>query len=149
MTVSIDFRNPESGNLGRHIASAAERRLPMVEKNCLATARGAVICGLGPSLQKPAVLNQVRQYAKRDWIVFGLKEALTFLAENRIRPHYSANMDPTVHEVGRTRCWTASPIAWRRPVTRIFTTTCLAAAARSRCSIPLAAMSRPSAIPAS
>ena len=102
MTVSIDFRNPESGNLGRHISSAAERRLPMVEKNCLATARGAVICGLGPSLQKPAVLNQVRQYAKRGWIVFGLKEALTFLAENRIRPHYSANMDPTVHEVGRT-----------------------------------------------
>ena len=48
MTVSIDFRNPESGNLGRHISSAAERRLPMVEKNCLATARGAVICGLGP-----------------------------------------------------------------------------------------------------
>ena len=102
MTVSIDFRNPESGNLGRHIASAAGRGLPMVEKDCLAAGPGAVICGLGPSLQKPAVLNQVRDYAERGWIIFGLKEALRFLVEKDIQPRFSANMDPTVHEVGRT-----------------------------------------------
>ena len=102
MTVSIDFRNPESGNLGKHIAAAAARGLPMIEKNCLAAARGAVVCGLGPSLQRPDVLAKVRGYAKRGWIVFGLKEALGFLADQGIRPKFSANMDPTVHEVGRT-----------------------------------------------
>ena len=102
MTISIEFHNPEAGNLGNHIKSTALRGLAMVEKGCHGDARGAVICGLGPSLQKPGVLRKMRDYAKRGWIIFGLKEALTYLIERGIQPHYSANMDPTTNEVDRT-----------------------------------------------
>ena len=102
MATEIKFENPETGNLGRHIAGAAARNLPLVEKDRHRSDRGAVICGLGSSLQKPSVLRRVRDKAKRGWHVFAIKEAITYLRERGITVHYACNMDPQGKEVART-----------------------------------------------
>lgn len=102
MTQAIKFSNPEFGKLGRYIAAAAARRLPIVRKDMHAGERGALIVALGPSIQKPAVMREVRNYARLGWTVFALKEAVRWLKDKGIRVHYSANMDPGAGEVRRT-----------------------------------------------
>ena len=101
MTQRIDFSNPESNKLGAFIRSAAARDLPLVERYRHKDDRGAVICGLGPSMQKPSVLRQLRNLSKRGYKFFGLKEASTYLREKNIPVTYSVNMDPQAKEIGR------------------------------------------------
>jgi hypothetical protein len=102
MSHTIRFQNTETNHLGDYIRAAAARGLPLIERDSHTEARGAVVCGLGGSLQKPSVLRQVRAKAKAGWRVFALKEAIGFLREKNIPVHYSVNMDPTTREVPRT-----------------------------------------------
>jgi hypothetical protein len=88
--------------LGMHLESAAARGLEMVEKDCHGGEPGAVICGLGPSIQKPGVMRQVRNYVRRGYTVFGIKEAITYLLGKGIAVRYSASMDPGAQQVAKT-----------------------------------------------
>jgi hypothetical protein len=101
-TAAIKFSNPEFERLGNHLKSSAARGLPMAKRDMHAGERGAIICGLGPSIQKPSVLREIRDKAKKGWYIFGLKEAATFLKDKGIKVHYGCNMDPGPQECGRT-----------------------------------------------
>ena len=81
----IKFENPEVANLYKHIKMNATLGIPMVEHHCHADARGAVICGMGHSLETPSVLRKVRAAAKKGWLIFGIKMAITYLKEKGIK----------------------------------------------------------------
>ena len=102
MAQAIKFSNPEFDRLGRHIASSAARKLPIVQKGMHADDRGALIVALGPSIQKPAVMREVRKFAGLGWTIFALKEAIRWLKDKGLPVHYAANMDPGVNEAQRT-----------------------------------------------
>ena len=98
----IKFENPEVANLYKHIKMNATLGIPMVEHHCHADARGAVICGMGHSLETPSVLRKVRAAAKKGWLIFGIKMAITYLKEKGIKVHYSVAMDPQAQQIAKT-----------------------------------------------
>jgi len=102
---AIAFSNPDFAHLGRHIASAAARRLAIARKGMHAGAPGALIVALGPSVAKPGGLCAVRHYARLGWTIFALKEAVGWLRNRGLPVHYAANMDPGVGEAARTPVW--------------------------------------------
>jgi len=98
----IRFENPETKNLTKHIKANAKLGLPMVLKGCHSDARGVVICGLGHSLTTPGVLRKIRAAQKKGWLIFGIKEAITFLIKKGIKVDYSVAMDPKPDQVAKT-----------------------------------------------
>ncbi len=102
----IKFENPEVANLYKHIKMTAALGLPMVERDCHADARGAVICGMGHSLETPSVLRQVRAAAKKGWLIFGIKAAMTYLRDKGIKTDYSVAMDPQARQIEKTPVYT-------------------------------------------
>lgn len=98
----IKFENPEVANLSKHIKMNASLGLPMVEQGCHAEARGAVICGMGHSLETPAVLRRIRAAVKKGWLIFGIKAAMAYLLEKGIKTDYSVAMDPQTRQIGKT-----------------------------------------------
>ena len=102
MAQAIAFSNPNFPRLGAHIDSAAARRLAMVEPGCHAGAPGALICGLGPSLQRGPVLAALRRRLAAGWTLFAIKEAISWLGERGLHADYAVNMDPGAQEVART-----------------------------------------------
>lgn len=101
-TTQIKLTNPETDFLRYHIESAAARGLPVVERDCCADAPGMFVIGVGPSLQNKKTLSRIRKHVKKGWKVIAIKDAITFLRDNKITVHYSAAMDPGKHQVGKT-----------------------------------------------
>lgn len=99
----VSFSRPDDAlSLGPHIASAAARNLPMVEKDCHLGQR-AVICSTGPSILDKKVQKRVRKMAKRGDVVFALKESIPLLKDQGIPVKYSVSMDPgSDRQVART-----------------------------------------------
>ncbi len=98
----IKFENPEIGNLLKHITANSKLGLPLIKQGCHSEARGAVICGLGHSLETPGTLRKVREAVKKGWLIIGLKDAITFLIGKGIKVDYSVAMDPQVHQIQKT-----------------------------------------------
>lgn len=99
---AIRFENPEMGNLYKHIKMNAKLGIPMVKHNCHEDACGAVICGLGHSLETPSVMNKVRAAAKKGWVIFAIKDAITYLRDKGVKITYSVAMDPKTDQVKKT-----------------------------------------------
>jgi hypothetical protein len=100
---AIQFSNPNVAMLGKHIESAAARKLPLVQHNVHADLDGAVICGSGPSLLTPQTLNAIRAKEKNPrWKIIACKESIRFLRERNIRVDYSVSMDPGANQTEKT-----------------------------------------------
>lgn len=104
MATKIQFERPsDAASLLPHIEYAASLGLPVVEKNCHAGEK-ALICSTGPTIQKKAIIRQVKRLAK-DHVVFGLKETIPFLKSKGVKVTYTVSMDP-----GGQRQVTRTPI---------------------------------------
>lgn len=98
----IRFTNPNFEHLAEHIRASAARGLPMVPREAYGRARGAVICGSGPSLTTPATLARIRGYQRRGWHVIACKEAIRLLLDRGVRVDFSVSMDPGAEQWRKT-----------------------------------------------
>ncbi len=101
--LNMKLKNKWQSKLPEHIASAAARGLPVVEFGRHSGARGAVVCGSGPSLLKPAVLRELREYQRKKWVFIACKESIRLLSERGFDLTYSVSMDPAEHQVEKTK----------------------------------------------
>lgn len=92
----IKFVNPNTDNYEANIRSCAKRRLPMAPK-MLHEGETAVVCGSGPSLKDPDVLDRIRSEQEDGAVIYACKSAIKFLSENGIKPDYGVSMDPGAH----------------------------------------------------
>lgn len=102
MAQQIAFANPNSERLGDFIRSAAARGLTLIEKDRHAGAPGALICGMGNSLETKATRRAIRRHARRGWTVFAIKDAITYVRELGLSVTYSVAMDPGEHQIAKT-----------------------------------------------
>lgn len=92
---NIKFTNPFFTELGKHIASAAARNLPCVERDMHVKDPGAIVCGSAPSLLQPHILAKIRKHVQKGWKIIACKEAIELLRKRKVPVHYSLSMDPT------------------------------------------------------
>lgn len=102
MTNSIQFTNPNISHLGDHITLNSTRKLPLIKRGMHEGARGAVVCGSGPSLMKPATLRVIREKIKAGWHIFTCNEATKLLRAAGLKVDYSVTMDPGTLVIERT-----------------------------------------------
>lgn len=98
----IKFKNPYQDKLADHIRACAARGLPMIQKGQHKDAKGAIVCGAGPSLLNFTVLQKVREKARQGWHIIACKEAIRLLREKHVRIDYSVSMDPRPEQVAKT-----------------------------------------------
>ncbi len=97
----IKFVNPNVDNFERNIRHAAD----LVKKHGLNMprkdqhlGRGAVICGSGPSLKDPLVVEQIRERVRgQGYVLFATKAAIGWLHDQGLTPTYGVSMDPGAH----------------------------------------------------
>lgn len=92
----IKFVNPNVDNYETNIRSCAARGLLMAPK-MLHEGETAIVCGSGPSLKDPKVLEQLRTEVERGAVLFACKAAIKYLHEQGIVVHYGVSMDPGAH----------------------------------------------------
>ena len=92
----IKFVNPNTDNYENNIRSCAARNLPMAPK-MLHEGEVAVVCGSGPSLKDPEVIDSIRDAVEDGAVVYACKAAIKFLHEQGIRVDYGVSMDPGAH----------------------------------------------------
>jgi len=100
-TQKIKFVNPNVDNFERNIRHAAKLmqdhglKMPIKDEH---TGRGAVVCGSGPSLSDPAVIEMIRERVKQQgYLLYATKAAIGWLADNELVPDYGVSMDPGAH----------------------------------------------------
>lgn len=95
--------NPNFGHLHKNIDHAATLGLSMLTPGCHKDARGAVVCGTGPTLLEPkSNLRKVRELADKGYIIIAVKEAVTLLTKRGIKVHYTVAMDPDAKQIEKT-----------------------------------------------
>lgn len=92
----IKFVNPNTDNYEHNIRSCAARNLPMAPK-MFHEGETAVVCGSGPSLKDPEVIDSIRDAVEDGAVVYACKAAIKFLHEQGIRVDYGVSMDPGAH----------------------------------------------------
>jgi len=107
----IKFINPNAGNFERNIRHAATLPYNMIKKDEL-HGRNIIIAGSGPSLQDSAVLDQIRDYQKRGYLLCALKKAIKVLHEHGFTIDYSVNMDPGEHVACEDRIYKAPGVTY-------------------------------------
>ena len=96
----IKFVNPNTDNFERNIRNAAKLvkalglHMPQQGEQM---GRGAVVCGSGPSLNDPRVVDVIRQRVNQGYLLFATKAAINWLAERGLVPDYGVSMDPGAH----------------------------------------------------
>jgi hypothetical protein len=94
--------NPEVKFLPMNIEYAASLGLPFIQKDALADARGAIVCGTAPSLVKGDSLREIRRLKGLGYKIFAVKQAIRILTEYDIVPDYSVAMDPGEKQIKKT-----------------------------------------------
>lgn len=103
MTTEIPFTHPFQAALRHHIENAAALGLPLVPKGRRADAPGAVVVGLGNSINDAAVQLEMVRLSQAGWVFIGIKESVAFLEDRGIAVAYAGHMDPGIADVGRTK----------------------------------------------
>ena len=97
---NIKFTNPNTKNYQSNIEYAAKlhkkKGVKTISENML-EGRNAVVCGNGPSLGQPEVLDAIRDRVIAGDLVIACKGAIRFLFEKGINPDYAVTMDPGAH----------------------------------------------------
>lgn len=92
----IKFVNPNTDNYEDNLRSCAARKLPMAPRD-FHKGETAVVCGSGPSLRDPEVLERIRAEQEDGAVIYACKAAIKHLADNGIKPDYGVSMDPGAH----------------------------------------------------
>ena len=102
----IKFVNPNSGNFDRNIRHAATLPYNMIAHNEL-EGQNVIICGSGPTLTEPDVLDRIREYQSQGYILCALKKAIKVMHEKGFKIDYAVTMDPGAHIACEDRIYKA------------------------------------------
>lgn len=92
----IQFTNPNKGNFTRNIMYAAALRLPNIERDSH-KGQTVLICGSGPSMKKPEVIEEIKKYVAEGAVLVGCKAAIRALYDQGLQVEYGVSMDPGAH----------------------------------------------------
>jgi len=103
----IKFVNPNVDNYDRNIKHAASLGLPCYQKNQF-EGRAVIVCGSGPSLKNPEVLDEIRRrIADDNAILVACKKAIKYLYEEGFQVDWAVSMDPGDHIANDDRMFRA------------------------------------------
>lgn len=105
----IKFVNPNSGNFERNIRQTSALPYNMIKPDEL-KGKNVVICGSGPSLTNPDVLEKIKKLQEDGYILVALKKAIKVLHEKGFKIDYAVSMDPGAHIACEDRIYKAPGI---------------------------------------
>lgn len=85
----------------RHVLYAAELNLPMACPG-MYSSHDVIICGSGPSLVDPCVVEDLLDARTSGAVIVGLKEAIRILGEHDIAVDASVSMDGGLEQIAKT-----------------------------------------------